>query len=210
MNELTRLLKQFVTGLITAGLLKSNSFTGMQEEVSGIQYDENDYSAMTKHGGVRIKALDALIDSWIKKGGVHKFVAEQQDRYYVFLQPGIEYTEFTKNQILTNQGGLAFASFYSGLHIQDYQKMRGMYENIVTGEEIFSVPNTPQRESGDWKKIRNRMAGEIDNHAVIAEANNSMIDSTHYKDFLSKHEQFLLTKMEREMQLIVTNEQITK
>ena len=210
MNELTRLLKQFVTGLITAGLLKGNSFTGVQEEVSGVQYDKNGYSTMTKHGGVRIKVLDALIDSWIKKGGVHKFVAEQQDRYYVFLQPGIEYTPYVENQILRNQGDLAFAAMYSGLNIQDYYKMRGMYENLITGEEIFGIPNTPQRESGEWKKIKNRQESIVEDHAVIAESNYSMIDSRHYKDFLGKHEKFLLAKMERERQLIVTNVAVKK
>jgi len=129
---------------------------------------------MTKYGGWRLRAVDLLVESWKKSSNPNKrFVAEDQDEFYCFERPDIKLTDDVQRLVEQNQAFIWFSSATQGNNVDDLYIMRGRYENIKTGEEIDTIPNLQQRESGNWKRIRNRQEEVIENHAVVANGNST-------------------------------------
>jgi len=168
-------------------------------------YDENGVSlVMTEFGGWRLRAVDELIDSedWAGSKDPNRIqVAKNTDRNYAFLrpEPHDQLPEDLYNQIFANQGRLSFAQMH-GMNVDDLYKMSGLYVNKITKDEIFTIPNIQQRETGNWDKMSWRLMSRIENHSVVGNGNFSHPRSRHWKTkFFDLIPQFVEYKMNSEL-----------
>ena len=171
-------------------LKNTTSINEVKKEI--IKAKRDTLEEVVKKYGCTHQATDALIKSWDNsRDPVKVLVSGEQDKYFLYLKPGKKYPVDVYNQIVANQNRL-FASH----NIDDFYLMRGLYRNIKTGEEIFTIPTLKQRESKEWRRITHRLIRRIDDYAVVGRGNFSHPDSKYWnKEFYTQIPSFLLDRM---------------
>jgi hypothetical protein len=165
-------------------------------------YDSRGISYETSlYGGVRIKSVEDLVNSWISQGGDKALVAKKQAEWYCFLEPVKAYGVNTRNQIQANQERLWMSSIHAGNYIDQFYEMRGQFVHRDTGEELFRNLTPAEYFSGKYSRVQSRLVRPIPGHVVVAEGNSSSITNPKWEeDFLKDIPKFVLRKMEYELE----------
>jgi len=167
MNKLEKLVNDFV---IAAGKITEVEVT----QVEAVYDDMGISLEATTFGGVRIKAVDELIQDWLDSGDKDKQkVVDMQNDNYCFKRPNIDYLPEQLQQIEMNQTKNWASSRYGG-QINNYYLMNPLYRNKHNHKEVLYRRMTPAEfMSGNWEKIQQRIISPIKNHSCVTNGNYS-------------------------------------
>ena len=161
---------------------------GNRDLESNSIYDKNGLSKPTKYGGVRIKKVDELIESWKNSRDPKKRqIGKQQAKYICFDNYQIKKDSMMHYQVKSNQSRLWFVSA-NGIMLDSFFLMREKYYNRYTGEKVYKTPNWNIKKLSDWVKPSRIFVTDaqgkiapIEDHMVASYANYSHITHRYYK-----------------------------
>jgi hypothetical protein len=200
MSQLDRIESKLDSALSQFG------FVVKESEIANALYDEHGISYETsKHGGVKLKAVEELKAEWINKGGQYETVARSMSEWFCFLRPDTPLSQDMKNQIYSNQvAGWAIGWTGNEVYVHTYYKLLGTWEHAITKERVFKRPGTYfDKDYKNWRKAQRTQDGIIDNHYSVTYGNLSSPDNENfYSDFVKKIPDAILKIMDGKIEAL--------